>query len=349
MHALYLLWWVQERHVSPAAVASIVAAGNVTLVLCEVPTGWFADRFGHRASLILGSALQIVGLLWCWLGEGVAGLTIACVLVALADAFRSGADQALIYRSCMALEREEDFQRIEARSNAAELCALVALLALGGAIVGRWGFAAGWIAETVLSAIGLGIACAMTEPPAHDDDTADAGSGDAARSLRSARIAWTIAPFAALSALTGAAAFVAQTQNETGTLGITVLVAVLTLAEAAGSAVAARVASSNPAEAGLHVESAFRRTLNGGVGQQLMLLAAGLLLCVAAVAVPPTFHASVVALSFLTGLAEPLRDAAIQRAAPEGARARAASLASACDMAVGALVLPLAGFWRRRR
>jgi MFS family permease len=338
MHALYLLWWVQEKHVSPAAVASILAAGNITLVLCEVPTGWFADRFGHRASLILGSTLQIVGMLWCWLGEGVAGLTIACVLVALADAFRSGADQALIYRSCVALGREEDFQRIEARSNAAELCALVALLALGGAIVARWGFAAGWITETVLSAIGLGIACAMTEPPAHDDDEEDDAEG--VRSLLSRRIALTIAPFAALSALASAAAFVAQTGNDSGTLGITVLVAILTLAEAAGSAMAARIANSNPAKAGLH---------GAGVGQQLMLLAAGLLLCVAAVAAPLTFETSVIGLSFLTGLAEPLRDTAIQRAAPEGARARAASLASACDMAVGAIVLPLTAFMRSRR
>src|SRR5688572_19531836 len=165
MHGLYLLWWVQEKQLSPAVVASTLAAGNLALMVCEVPTGWFADRFGHRASLIAGSALQVIGMLWWWLGAGVTGLTIACVLVALADAFRSGADQALIYRSCVALEREDAFQALEARSNAAELIALVSLIVVGGAIVGLWGFAAGWIAETVLSALGLVIACAMTEPP----------------------------------------------------------------------------------------------------------------------------------------------------------------------------------------
>jgi hypothetical protein len=35
--------------------------------------------------------------------------------------------------------------------------------------------------------------------------------------------------------------------------------------------------------------------------------------------------------------------------APDDARARIASAASACDMAVSTIALPLAGFWRQRR
>lgn len=89
MHGLYLLWWVQEKQMSPAVVAAILAAGDVSLMCLELPACWFADRVGHRASLILGSVVQIAGMLWCWLGAGVSGLVIASVLVALADAFRS--------------------------------------------------------------------------------------------------------------------------------------------------------------------------------------------------------------------------------------------------------------------
>ena len=32
MHGLYLLWWVQERHLSPVAVATILAAGDFALM-----------------------------------------------------------------------------------------------------------------------------------------------------------------------------------------------------------------------------------------------------------------------------------------------------------------------------
>ena len=111
MHGLYLLWWVQEKQMSPAIVATVLAAGDLALMGLELPTGWFADRFGHRASLIVGSFVQVMGMLWCWLGEGVSGLVTASVLVALGDGFRSGADQALLYRTCLALDREHDFQK----------------------------------------------------------------------------------------------------------------------------------------------------------------------------------------------------------------------------------------------
>ena len=61
MHGLYLLWWVGERGISPAIVAAILAAGDLALVALELPAGWFADRFGHRASLIVGSSVQVAG------------------------------------------------------------------------------------------------------------------------------------------------------------------------------------------------------------------------------------------------------------------------------------------------
>src|SRR6185295_3726420 len=132
----------------------ILAAGDLAIVAFEVPTGWFADRFGHRVSLIVGSGCQVAGMLLCWLGQGIPGLVTASVLVGLGDGFRSGADQALLYRSCVALDREADFQRIEASARGIQLVALVLLVLAGGAIVTRWGFAIGWLTEAAVCAIG---------------------------------------------------------------------------------------------------------------------------------------------------------------------------------------------------
>jgi hypothetical protein len=269
-------------------------------------------------------------MLWCWLGTGVSGLTIACVLVALADAFRSGADQALVYRSCVAIDREPDFQAIEARSNAAALCALVTLVVVGGAVVSLWGFAAGWMLETALAAVGLVLAWAMTEPPAHDDTEDGERPAGGKRTLLSGRMALLIVPAAVLGSLAGAATFLAQTSDDSGTLGITALVAVITLAEAAGCALAARIPER-------------------GVRQQALLVLSGAGLCALALAFPVAFPVSVLGLSFLVGLAEPLRATAIQRLASDDARARAVSLASACDMAIATIALPVAGWWRSRR
>src|SRR5262245_56117554 len=131
MQGLYVLWWVQEKHVPVAAVAAVLAAGDLAITVLELPTGWFADRRGHRASLILGSLLQIAGMLFAWLGEGISGVLASSLLIAAGDAFRSGADQALLYRSCVATGTS-DFQQREARARGLQLASLVALVIAGG-------------------------------------------------------------------------------------------------------------------------------------------------------------------------------------------------------------------------
>ncbi|HEX7136937.1 MAG TPA: MFS transporter, partial [Vicinamibacterales bacterium] len=168
MHGLYVLWWVQQKHVSVAAVAAILAAGDLFVTLLELPTGWLADRWGHRASLIAGSLLQIAGMLFAGLGNGIPGVLASSLVIAAGDAFRSGADQALLYRSCGAVG-DQDFQRREARARALQLVALVLMVLAGGAIVSAWGFATGWFVETLFSVVGLAIAFAMVEPPPSTD------------------------------------------------------------------------------------------------------------------------------------------------------------------------------------
>lgn len=309
---------------SPALVAATLAAGDLVLMGLEIPTGWFADRFGNRRSLILGSLIQVAGMICCWLAEGVPGLFLACALVAVGDAFRSGADQALLYRSCVALDREGDFQRIEARSRAVQVIAMAGLIVGGGAIVTTWGFAAGWAAETLLCTFGGLIAFAMIEPPpAATEDTDD--ESPAPRT----RIPWRIAalvilPLALLDALTASGSFVLQTSGGNSPAQVTILVALITLADAAGSTLAMRLPAT-------------------GLRAQVALAAAGALIAGVAVSVPGALIPSVVVLAFATGVSHPLRAAAIQRMATDDMRARAASAASACDMALSTLFLLLAG------
>jgi hypothetical protein len=329
MDGLYLLWWVQEKQMSPALVAATMAAGDLLLMGLEVPTGWFADRFGNRRSLILGSFIQVAGMICCWLADGIPGLVVACLLVAVGDAFRSGADQALLYRTCVELNREGEFQKIEARSRAVHVIALAALIVAGGAIVSRWGIAAGWIAETLLCAAGGAIAYAMVEPPAH----ADTDENDSAP--LPGKIPWRLAaavilPLAFLDAITSAGSFIMQTTGGGGPTEVTSIVALITLADAAGSTLAMRLPP-----AGLRVQIALAT---------LGAIVAGVALAIPAVLVPST-----IALAFATGVSHPLRATAIQRIATDGMRARAASVANACDMALSTIVLLIAGSFLARQ
>jgi hypothetical protein len=320
---------VQEKQLPPEVVAAILAAGDIALLLLEIPTGWFADRFGHRASLVLGSVVQVAAMLCCWLGAGIPELVAASVLVAIGDAFRSGADEALLFRSCAALGREHQFLALQSRTHTLEVCALVGLVAGGGFVATAWSFHAAWAAETLLCAIGGFCAWAMIEPPPASERGGEGEDGQTETAVAWSRLIPLVLPVALLGGLTSAGSFIAQTSSGTTAASLTVVVALLTAAEAAGAAVSPRVPAAD------------------GRGQ-LILAAIGTIVIGAGLAIPSLFHAAIVALAFLEGIGEPLRAAAIQRAAPDGMRARAASMANACDMLFSTIALPLAGFWVKR-
>ena len=318
---------MQYKHVSPASVAVILAAGDIAITLLEVPTGRCADRFGHRCSLIVGSVIQTAGMLLCWLGEGIPGLLLASLCVALGDTFRSGADQALLYRSCHATGQTERFQRIEATTCSLELIALVVMMLVGGTIVTTWGFAVAWLLETVLVASGVVLAMTMVEPPVAEprDETQPAGPSGETAGWALLRL---IVPAALIAGAAQAAAFIAQTDMHATPAQLTILVSAITLVEAAGAALA--------------------RYLRPDPATQYALLVLGTVCVISMVLMPDVLRAGVVGLSFLMGAAEPLRATAIQRLVTRR-RAEAASWASAIDGGVRTVSLLVAGGLSRRR
>ena len=337
MHGLYLVWLVHERGFSPALVATMLAAGDLCVFALEVPTGWVADRLGHRLSLIIGSFVQVCAMLVFWQAATPPALLASSLLVALGDAFRSGADEALLYRSCVALGREGEFQAIEARTRSIGLIALTMLLVGGGGIVALAGYGAAWMTEIGLCATGLVLAWFMVEPPAAPEhvDLADGAQGPTAPADGKALRRWTlvmslILPGAVLDGLASVAAFLAQTSADAGVAGVTALVAVMTLSEAAGAWMAARVWRN---DGRLH----------------LLLLASGTAILAASLVSSAGVAAAAVALAFFPGLIHPLRAIALQRVAADGVRARIASFASACDMACTTLGLLAAGAVSARR
>jgi hypothetical protein len=211
---------------------------------------------------------------------------------------------------------------------------MVGLVLVGGVIVETFGFVAGWLVETSLCAVGLVIACAMSEPPAaHDPIVADGselpGSDRLSRS-DSVSLLCVIAPAALLSGAGTAVSFWAQTVRGSNPQRMTMLVAVITLAEAAGSMIAARFPTV-------------------GVRAQAVLAGIGAVAITAAVALPHALLPVVVGMAFLLGLVHPLRAAAVQQLATDGMRARAASAANACDKVCDTIGLIVAGAWRRGR
>jgi MFS family permease len=331
-HGFYLLWLTVHKGVSPFAAATAIAAGDVALLVLEVPTGVFADRLGARRSLLLGSAAQVLGLVLFWRAASVAALVAAVLAIALGDAFRHGADQALVYRSCAAVGEAASFGRVFARAQAWALASMVALTALGGWVAAHVGSDAAWAIEVTLSVAGLGLAWAMTDLPAVRDEPEDEDAAAPFAGL-GARVPWAlVVPAAVVVTLGSIGELLVQTtpRDGLGVQRVALLIAGALALEALGAALVAR-----------GVVPVGRRALDAVV----LVAIAGVGVAAAA---PRLMVPAVLVLFLASGAAPALRAPLVQAAARDDERATVASAASAVDMIGKTAGLPLAAWFSER-
>ncbi|MBM3270491.1 MAG: MFS transporter, partial [Candidatus Sericytochromatia bacterium] len=242
-HGLYIVWLLQHKGLSPAFLALVLALGDLVLMVAHVPTGLLADRLGRRWSLVVGSAVQVAGLALMWLGSGPWAFAASALAIGVGDAFRGGADEALLYESLARLGREAEFERRVARTGAWAQSALVVQVLLGGALVARFGFDAAWALEVAFALGGLVLALAMVEVPGAAISGSKPEIQVAARSGAFARFVPILVPASVAGALAGVASYGVEASwpgDPAAVARLTWVVALFMSAEAAGSFLAAR-------------------------------------------------------------------------------------------------------------
>ena len=143
------------------ALQSYFSAVSVAL---EVPTGWLADRWGRRASLLLGLAALCAAVALYGLGHGLAAFLLAETCFGLGHALTSGADLALLHDSLQAAGRVADYPRRFARYQAVQLAAGAVSSAIGGLCFAQDPRAAWWLTLAALL-LALVPAWRLQEPP----------------------------------------------------------------------------------------------------------------------------------------------------------------------------------------
>ena len=136
---------------------------SVVSVALEVPTGWLADRWGRRASLLLGLAALCAAVAVYGVGHGLAAFLLAETCFGLGHALTSGADVALLHDSLHAAGRVAEYPRRFARYQAVQLAAGAASSAIGGLCFAQDPRAAWWLTLAALL-LALWPAWRLVEP-----------------------------------------------------------------------------------------------------------------------------------------------------------------------------------------
>ncbi len=155
----------QSKGLSMADVFTLQAFFGFVVLVSEVPSGYVADLFGRRNTLLAGSVLAGIGMSLLLVAEDFWGLVAFELALGIAHSLISGADIALLYDTELALGRGAQAQRqivgrlygfrTVSEAVAAVLCSLLLLHSMELVVV----------VQAVIGWVPLLLALALVEPP----------------------------------------------------------------------------------------------------------------------------------------------------------------------------------------
>lgn len=164
-----LVLFFQQNGLSQAEIFILQSIFAVSGVAFEVPSGYFADRFGRRTSLLLGAFTVTLGFTIYSSSHGFSQLAVAEIILGLGLSFISGADSALAYDSFLALNRKQDYRRFESR-NFLWMGIGAAIASVIGGFIGQHNLRATILAQILVTVPMIVLAWRLIEPPPVKED-----------------------------------------------------------------------------------------------------------------------------------------------------------------------------------
>ncbi|MDY6800145.1 MAG: MFS transporter [Bacteroidota bacterium] len=161
-----IVLFYEDNGLSMRHVFLLQAIYSVSIVILEIPSGYFADALGRKSTLIIGTIMGFLGFLTYSFSYGFVGFLVAEIILGIGQSLISGADSAMLYDTLQETGKKEQYIKFEGRmvsiGNFAEAIAGV----LGGLLAGvslRYPY----YAQTMVSFIGIPAAILLIEPQKH--------------------------------------------------------------------------------------------------------------------------------------------------------------------------------------
>lgn len=153
----------QENGLTMSQIFLLKSIYSIAMVATELPSGYMADVWGCRKTLLFGAILGTIGMAIYSLSSGFVNFIAAEVVLGIGFSFISGADSALLYDSLKAENREDDYIKFEGRitstGNFAE-----ALAGVAGGLLATISLRTPYFAQVFIAGIGIPAAFFLKEP-----------------------------------------------------------------------------------------------------------------------------------------------------------------------------------------
>lgn len=163
---IVVLFW-QDNGLNLTQIMILQSLFSITVVLLEVPTGYFADIFGRKKTLMLGGIFLSMGIFAYSLGYNFYQFLIAEILWGFGCSFISGTDSALVYDTLRDLNQEEMYKKIWGNAIFYSLLAM-AFSSIVGGFIGKINFRWTFYAMLPFMILLIPLAWSMKEPKRHE-------------------------------------------------------------------------------------------------------------------------------------------------------------------------------------
>jgi MFS family permease len=153
----------QDNGMGMEEIFVLKAIYSVAIVSMEIPSGWMADVWGRKKTLLLGSILGSAGFLIYSFSFGFWAFVLAEIVLGFGHSFVSGADSALLFDSLKADNKTDKYVREEGRITSAGNFA-EAIAGIVGGFLAAISLRTPFYFQFVVAAIAIPAAFTLIEP-----------------------------------------------------------------------------------------------------------------------------------------------------------------------------------------
>jgi len=113
-----IVLFFQEHGLTLTEVMILQSIYSFSVALFEIPSGFIADVFGRKRTIVLSTIFTFIGFLVFSLFGGFYAFAIAQVLVGIGGSLMSGSDSAIIYDTLLETNSKTTYTKIEGRTYA---------------------------------------------------------------------------------------------------------------------------------------------------------------------------------------------------------------------------------------
>jgi MFS family permease len=158
-----IVLFFQDNGLTLYEIMILEAIFAISIVVLEVPTGYFADIYGRKLSMIMGAFVGTMSMILLGVGTGFAVFLIAEIMGAAAKSLVSGADSAFLYDSLKNMKREKEYKKIKGNALFLLMMSFAVANIIGG-YLGSIDLRMAVLASVPFNIVAIVIAYFMKEP-----------------------------------------------------------------------------------------------------------------------------------------------------------------------------------------